>query len=426
MRKQYGLFWLVLVALLFPTVVAAQGQTRWQPTLESAKRLAGQTDRLVLIYFWADWCSVCQKMEADVLDQAGVDAALQPDYVLVKINADHFPATARQFGVTALPTTVIVNAQGQPLDKMQGRLEAAEFVGRLRQTAGLAKRPGSQAYAQIPSGAPQSAPTTTDPRRDSPAPQSPATAGYTADRYRDDNSPRYSDRIQQAEVASVGPRYDGPGSPPLQVPSQDMPGASIRSVQPQTPPLEPNATQPPVFGPNTAQPPSMAQPPVFGPNIAQPPVGPPVGPMIPGAAIQPAPGAIPEAQPAAGNPPLGLEGYCPVTLVDNKTSWELGDRRWGAIHRGRTYLFASAEQQRRFLADPDRYAPVMSGNDVVLALDRGQTVEGRREHGVFFGDRIYLFATEETLDAFGKNPNLYVDRVTQMMQAQTLPANSRR
>ena len=117
----------------------------------------------------------------------------------------------------------------------------------------------------------------------------------------------------------------------------------------------------------------------------------------------------PDSATPAINPPLGLDGYCPVVLSE-KQQWVLGDRRFGAIHRGRTYLFAGAEEQRRFFTDPDRYAPAVSGNDVVLAAEQGQPVPGMREHGVFFGNRVYLFSSEATLEKFSRNPTLYANQ----------------
>jgi YHS domain-containing protein len=55
----------------------------------------------------------------------------------------------------------------------------------------------------------------------------------------------------------------------------------------------------------------------------------------------------------------------------------------------------------------------MSGNDPVLAIDRGQTTPGRREHGVFFENRIYLFSSEATLEEFRRNPRRYAAEVLQ-------------
>jgi YHS domain-containing protein len=114
---------------------------------------------------------------------------------------------------------------------------------------------------------------------------------------------------------------------------------------------------------------------------------------------------IPQLPP--GCPPLGLDGNCPVTLVE-KMQWSVGDRAWGAVHRGRTYLFMGPQEREKFLANPDLYSPVLSGLDPVLAMDNQMVVAGRREFGVFGADRrIYLFADESSLKRFEANPKRY-------------------
>ncbi len=126
----------------------------------------------------------------------------------------------------------------------------------------------------------------------------------------------------------------------------------------------------------------------------------------------------PAIPPAA--PPLGLDGFCPVTLVersntapDDPRCWVRGDPRWGVVHRGITYLFLGPGEQKRFLTNPDRFAPALSGNDAVLAFDKGQLVRGRREFGIFFDKRMYLFANGETLERFQHNPRRYAAEVRQ-------------
>jgi protein disulfide-isomerase len=104
--------------------------------------------------------------------------------------------------------------------------------------------------------------------------------------------------------------------------------------------------------------------------------------------------------------PLGLEGYCPVTLVDHGT-WAEGRVQYGARHRGRTYLFAGVEQQQTFLANPDRYAPALSGDDPVLAMESGVSTPGQRRYGVTYQSRMYLFTSPETRAAFTANPTRY-------------------
>jgi protein disulfide-isomerase len=125
----------------------------------------------------------------------------------------------------------------------------------------------------------------------------------------------------------------------------------------------------------------------------------------------------PPAAAPTGQPPLGLEGFCPVTLKQSTPPrWQPGDPKWGAIHRGRTYLFAGPSEQQRFLQYPDYYSPVLSGIDPVLALDQQQLVEGRRKHGVFYEDQMYLFANESTLARFSKDSARYAAGVRQAMQ----------
>jgi len=156
-----------------------------------------------------------------------------------------------------------------------------------------------------------------------------------------------------------------------------------------------------------------------------PPTMPPARPQWPA----PLAGAAPSAPPAAAAPavpspvvegtmPLGLEGYCPVTLVE-KQVWTEGRPQYGARHRGRTYLFAGPEQQQTFLADPDRYAPALSGDDPVLAFEQGKSMPGQRRYGVVCQSRMYLFASPATRDAFAANPDKYAGRVALAEQGAT-------
>ncbi|NLX96505.1 MAG: hypothetical protein GXY83_10050 [Rhodopirellula sp.] len=119
---------------------------------------------------------------------------------------------------------------------------------------------------------------------------------------------------------------------------------------------------------------------------------------------------------AAGNPPLAMDGYCPVELSE-KERWVKGNPRWGLIHEGRTYLFAGPEEQSRFYADPNRYAPAYCGSDVVLAVEQGQEVAGRREHGAWFDGRVYLFSSEASYSRFSSDPYRYLQTMQQTAKA---------
>ena len=111
-----------------------------------------------------------------------------------------------------------------------------------------------------------------------------------------------------------------------------------------------------------------------------------------------------------------MDGFCPVTLLEQER-WVKGDPRWGAVHRGCTYLFLSQQHQQRFLSDPDRYSPVLSGFDPAHYVDRGELVSGQRAHGMWFRGKTYLFADEQSLDRFAQAPEFYAQRAHEIMMA---------
>jgi YHS domain-containing protein len=114
-------------------------------------------------------------------------------------------------------------------------------------------------------------------------------------------------------------------------------------------------------------------------------------------------------------PPIGLDGYCPVTLRDNM-KWQKADKQHFAIHRGRVYFFATAAAREQFLAAPDAYAPVLSGCDPVRFAQRGEIVNGKRSYGLITKDKqIYLFADQQSLETFEKNPAEFQDKARQAM-----------
>jgi protein disulfide-isomerase len=224
---------------------------------------------------------------------------------------------------------------------------------------------------------------------------------------------RYADYYRQRVASNGQPAPAMPGAPAQGVPA-GAPYASIAAVPP---------------GPAGAQMPAPVSPSVpAGPSSVEPNPGyagasTPAGPSTASAPSAAAPdkvagesGRPPIALPP-GSPPLGIEGYCPVQLVDNHR-WIAGDSRWGAVHQGRTYLFAGQEEQRRFLnGNADAYAPVISGMDVVLAVERHEQVPGSLHHGGYFANRVFLFSSEETLQKFSQRPEFYV-------QALRAPANA--
>jgi protein disulfide-isomerase len=111
---------------------------------------------------------------------------------------------------------------------------------------------------------------------------------------------------------------------------------------------------------------------------------------------------------------VALEGECPVTLL-KETKWVKGTEQHGAMHRGRLYLFATAEAQAEFLREPEAYSPLLSGYDPVIFHEQGRLQDGKKSHGVFMTrggkQQVVLFESDETRAKFRANPSVYLESI---------------
>ena len=74
-----------------------------------------QSDKAILVDFWAEWCGPC-KMIAPLLDDAAEDYADR--VTVVKLNIDENPNTPNKYGIRSIPTLMLFkdgNVQAQKL-----------------------------------------------------------------------------------------------------------------------------------------------------------------------------------------------------------------------------------------------------------------------------------------------------------------------
>lgn len=82
-----------------------------------------QSDKPVLVDFWASWCMPC-KMQGDVLRELAPDIAGKVK--IVKVNVDESEKTALEYGITSIPT-LMVFVDGELKEKTVGLTTKSEL-----------------------------------------------------------------------------------------------------------------------------------------------------------------------------------------------------------------------------------------------------------------------------------------------------------
>ena len=85
------------------------------------------SDKLVLLDFWAPWCAPCRMVLPIVEEIAGE----RSDIKVGKVNVDEQMALARQFKVMSIPTLVVMR-NGQVAKKTTGALSKDEILELLK------------------------------------------------------------------------------------------------------------------------------------------------------------------------------------------------------------------------------------------------------------------------------------------------------
>ena len=86
-------------------------------TKENFQTEVMESDKTVLLDFWAAWCGPC-RMIAPVLEEVAQE---QEDVKVCKIDVDKEPELAQQFQIMSIPTLIVME-QGRIVNKALGAM----------------------------------------------------------------------------------------------------------------------------------------------------------------------------------------------------------------------------------------------------------------------------------------------------------------
>jgi len=109
---------------------------KWVYDLEEAKAIAAKTGKKIFVDFMATWCGPCKLLDRDVFQKE--DWKKMGKYIVFcKIDVDQQPGVSQAYNVTAMPTQMVLNADGSVVATKVGYANPSDFYQFLNGALGL-------------------------------------------------------------------------------------------------------------------------------------------------------------------------------------------------------------------------------------------------------------------------------------------------
>jgi len=98
----------------------------WQSVLAIAKR----AHKPIFVDAYTTWCAPCQEMKQTTFKDKGIASSFNASFVNVAIDVEKSAGVsfADQYQVTAYPTLLFINADGQVIKRLEGFADAKQLA----------------------------------------------------------------------------------------------------------------------------------------------------------------------------------------------------------------------------------------------------------------------------------------------------------
>jgi len=325
----------------------------WCTDIDDALHRAAASGQPVLMEFTAEWCVFCKKMEKSTFTNTDVAARISQDFVAVRVDADQNKDLVKELGIKGLPAILIVTPELKVIERISGFQTPEALIPKLETVTASHSPRGRAAKTVSAQNSPQR-PMTAAPRPELFEPEAIKPSRLTRkeqelETHTQPDSPREARRTEGDSAAN---RF-----------------VDVRSVAS----LKPSEFR---VAASDSDPDSFFK-------------------TISGEQEHP---AVAEEKSAPA-----FDGLCLVSAVHGRELVK-GTARSQVNYRGQTLYFSSSENKARFLASPATYWPMLDGACAMTLLEDEQRVAGSLEFAAVFRKHIWLFASQEAMQEFLRDP----------------------
>lgn len=117
-------------------LAAAADSINWR-SYEEGMAVSKIEKKKVFLHFYADWCGFCGKMANTTFKDTALIDYLNENFMPIRVNTDHDPQTAGNYGVVGLPHTVFLTEMGEPIFSVPGFVPTDTLMPMLQEVNNL-------------------------------------------------------------------------------------------------------------------------------------------------------------------------------------------------------------------------------------------------------------------------------------------------
>ncbi len=126
-----NIFFAVLVFVLITSIVNtgafASDGIIWNKH-EEGFSLAEKQNKKIFLYFHADWCTFCKKLEQTTFGNREVIEYLNENFISISVDSDMEKSLSKKFGVRGLPTLFYLKPNSDRIHGRPGYIDEVSFL----------------------------------------------------------------------------------------------------------------------------------------------------------------------------------------------------------------------------------------------------------------------------------------------------------